>query len=150
MLLAASLQLFTASPNAWSTEACGSDQIQAIATEFRKIRTVAGHFNGADWHPEVDAYDGRKHQLMQVLAERAPEEGLGGECLALLLGEPDELTRVDTPTGASMLSQIEWENIGSTSGEELLTYDWRGRHDRLVFLIRDARTLAAGWLLSYE
>ncbi|MAM88294.1 hypothetical protein [Allohahella sp. A8] len=133
-----------------SAAACSDPQLQAAADDFRELRTTPGHFDGAGWRPEVDAYDGKKHKLMQKLAKDAIERELSVDCLLRLLGKADEQMAGGSAGGTALLSQVEWQTGQATQAGELLIYNWRGRHDRLVFLAIDDKLLASGWALAYE
>lgn len=50
---------------------------EKIAAEFRKIRKIKGHFQGAEWNDHVDKWMGRKHKLMIELGVRLLRRGNG-------------------------------------------------------------------------
>lgn len=66
---------------------------QEMAAEFRALRTVKGHFQGEVWNADVDAWMGRKHQVMLELAKRLGASGCTEAQVKSLLGEPDRIAR---------------------------------------------------------
>lgn len=111
-------------------------QVDALGAEFRDLRQVPGHFGGGGWNSEVDAWNGRKHRVMEALGEalaRAPEERI-----TAVMGPPDD------PAGAWSLVQ---PPAGTT---HLLVYRWRGMHDFLYFLRSGSEGRGSGWWMALE
>lgn len=110
----------------WATCWAGDPQLRQLGQEFQALRGEKGHFTGgAEWNAAVDAWNGRKHQLMDQLKE-ALELGQSQETVRTLLGDPDEV-----------------------QGHRWL-YFWRGKHDYLVFRFKDGFTQGADWWMAGE
>ncbi|TRX74613.1 hypothetical protein [Pseudomonas mangiferae] len=120
---------------------------RALATDFATLRQTRGHFDGAPWNAELDAWQGRKHQVMQALLARVRQGGYDAARVRTLLGAPDETWPAGDPEGAALRDQVEWQ--GRPAGE-LWAYHWRGRHDRLLFAFERGRLRASGWLYAGE
>lgn len=114
---------------------CTAD-IDALGAEFRELRQIPGHFGGGEWVDAVDAWSGRKHQVMEALGEalaRAPEARIRE-----VMGPPDD------PSGA-------WDLVRPPEGTtHLLVYHWRGRHDFLYFLRAGPEPRGSGWWMAWE
>ena len=125
------------------------DAIQGMATEFRRLRAVRGHFDGGDWNDDVDQWMGRKHALMIELGERLGAGAYSRAQAVDLLGEPDEIAQ----EGDALYDQI--RNRGEFveppgSGYVFLVYHWRGEHDFLYLIARKEAILGAGWWYAGE
>jgi hypothetical protein len=133
----------------WSSAGCAQAQPDAdLAAQWQALRSLRGHFDGAAWHVDVDRWQGRKHVLMQALAARALDERLARDALTRRMGAPDAVWLAGQPAHASALEQAQWR--GGPPGNELLVYDWRGQHDRLLFALHDGHVVATGWLMVQE
>jgi hypothetical protein len=42
------------------------EDVQALGRTFQELRKIKGHFDGGEYNPDVDGYNGEKHQVMQV------------------------------------------------------------------------------------
>lgn len=42
------------------------EDVQALGKTFQVLRTVKGHFDGGEFNEDIDAFNGKKHQTMQV------------------------------------------------------------------------------------
>jgi len=125
------------------------DPIQDQAAEFRRLRAVAGHFQGGDWNDDVDRWMGRKHALMVELGERLGAGTYSRAQAVDLLGEPDAIAQ----EGDTLYDQI--RNRGEFveppgSGYVFLVYHWRGEHDFLYLIARKEAILGAGWWYAGE
>jgi hypothetical protein len=131
-----------------SSAGCAQAQPGAdVAAQWQALRPLRGHFDGAAWNADVDRWQGRKHVLMQALAAQALDERLARDVLTQRMGAPDALWRAGQPEHKSATQQAQWR--GAPSGE-LLVYDWRGQHDRLLFAVDQGRVVATGWLMVQE
>jgi hypothetical protein len=131
-----------------SSAGCAQAQPGAdVAAQWQALRPLRGHFDGAAWNADVDRWQGRKHVLMQALAAQALDERLARDVLTQRMGAPDALWRAGQPEHESATQQAQWR--GAPSGE-LLVYDWRGQHDRLLFAVDQGRVVATGWLMVQE
>jgi hypothetical protein len=117
--------------------------------QWHALRTQQGHFDGARWNDELDRWQGRKHQLMQALARRAREQSAAEAALLQWMGPPDARWKPGQAEHGTALQNAQWQ--GRPPGQsELLVYNWRARHDRLVFAMHGGRVVATGWLLTLE
>ncbi len=133
---------------ALSGAGCAQAQpVADLALQWQALRPLRGHFDGAAWNADVDRWQGRKHVLMQALAEQALTEQLSRETLTQRMGAPDALWRAGQPAHAGALEQAQWRG---TPTAELLVYHWRGEHDRLLFAIGNGRVAATGWWMVQE
>ena len=120
---------------ALSNVGCAQAQPGAdLAAQWQTLRPLRGHFDGAAWNADIDRWQGRKHVLMQALAAQAFDERLARDTLTQRMGAPDALWRAGQPEHASAIQQAQW----------------RGRHDRLLFALRDGHVVATGWLMVQE
>jgi hypothetical protein len=138
------------------TMGCASDETQqqvnargaaATAAEWAQLRQAKGHFSGGEWRQELDAWQGRKHQLMQGLAKDVlAARGDAPDVLALM-GEPDFKVVADQADYADWLRRADWQG---TPGPLLWSYHWRGQHDQLLVAFSAGRVSAVGWLYAWE
>jgi hypothetical protein len=138
------------------TMGCASDETQqqvnargaaATAAEWAQLRQAKGHFSGGEWRQELDAWQGRKHQLMQGLAKDVlAARGDALDVLALM-GEPDFKVVADQADYADWLRRADWQG---TPGPLLWSYHWRGQHDQLLVAFSAGRVSAVGWLYAWE
>lgn len=119
----------------------------ALSRQWQAMRMQNGHFDGAAWNAEVDAWQGAKHRLMQQLAQRAGQERWTAGQLKGWMGEADQVLREGGADHARVLAQTQWQ--GRPAGA-LWLYRWRGTHDQLVIALQGARVAAAGWLYALE
>jgi hypothetical protein len=132
----------------WPAVACAqTPDAQALALQWRLLRTQRGHFDGARWNDEVDRYQGRKHQVMQALAQSAREQSAREATLVQWMGPPDEQWSSGQIAQAQAIERAKWN--GAPQGD-VLVYNWRARHDRLVFAVHQGRVVATGWLHDFE
>lgn len=135
-----------------NSRACEGDAAQ-WAREFAALRTVHGHFDGGNWTADVDRWQGRKHRLMQCLAAGLSAAGTPVERVQALMAEPD--ARVACPSAAcdELARLMEAPADGApavANGIQLWVYQWRGRHDRLVFSVDGGRVTHVGWAYALE
>lgn len=132
-----------------STPGCAQSASSGdLVAQWRELRALRGHFDGAAWNADVDRWQGRKHVLMQTLAAQALDERLARDALTQRMGAPDASWRAGQPEHASAIEQAQWR--GGTPGAELLVYRWRGEHDRLLFALDNGHVVATGWLMVHE
>ncbi|WP_263145866.1 hypothetical protein [Pseudomonas sp. RIT-PI-AD] len=128
-------------------EAAESADLAADARAFASLRQARGYFDGGAWNAELDAWQGRKHRLMQDLLARIRQGGLDAGRVRALLGAPDQAWTADSAEYAELVRATDWQ--GTPAGE-LWAYQWRGRHDRLLFAFEEGRLRASGWLYAGE
>lgn len=135
-----------------NSRACEGDAAQ-WAKEFAALRAVRGHFEGGAWNADVDRWQGRKHRVMQCLADGLSAPGTGVARVVELMGEPD--ARVGCPSaeceGVARLMEVHDGSARSVpAARQLWVYRWRGAHDRLVFTVMDGKVSGVGWALALE
>ena len=120
-----------------------------LAAEFERLRAVQGHFQGGSWIDDVDAWMGRKHQVMIELGSRLGGRGCTQAQVTDLLGPPDQ---VAGPGDAAFDQVSHLADFQKPPGEayELLVYDWRGAHDFLYFTSEGGTILGSGWWHAYD
>jgi hypothetical protein len=123
--------------------------VDAQALQWRALRMQQGHFDGARWNDEVDRWQGRKHQLMQALAQRAREQSATQAALVRWMGQPDARWKPGQAEHGTALQSAQWQGRPPLQSD-LWVYNWRARHDRLVFALDGGRVVATGWLFTLE
>lgn len=116
--------------------------MEALAAEYRQLRTVPGHFSGDAWNDAVDSFQGRKHEVMAQLGDLLGDGRHTRDEVVGLLGEPDQVVDPSSTLWPVM------NKVGTAS--EALVYSWRGNHDFLYFPVRDGRVLRSAWWMAYE
>lgn len=125
--------------------------VEAAAQQWRELRRKRGHFDGAAWNDEVDRWQGRKHQAMQLLAQHARASAIAEAELLRLMGPPDARWAAGQATHTDALPRVQWQEDAATpTGATLLMYNWRAERDRLVFALQQGRVIATGWLHDFE
>ena len=123
--------------------------IEAIASEFRKIRKIKGHFDGGAWNDAVDQWMGRKHRLMIELGSRLSEGKYKKDDIITQLGQPDRIAGKGKDLFKLILCQQRYESSAADS-YEFLVYYWRGKHDFLFFTCKDRTIVQSGWWYAGE
>ena len=127
----------------------GPADVETVAAEFRELRQVRGHFQGGEWCRDVDAWGGRKHRAMEALRQALGQPGTPLARVLSLMGTPE--VRMGEPGPSLPESEaLLWRLAAPVSGEELLIYEWRGRHDFLYFWIRDGQVSRCDWWMALE
>ncbi|MHA6491860.1 hypothetical protein ACX0MV_01280 [Pseudomonas borbori] len=124
-----------------------ADEARAMASEWAQLRQAKGHFTGGEWQQELDAWQGRKHQLMQGLGKELLAAHSDTPAVLALLGEPDGKVTVDQADYADWQRRTEWQG---SLGPLLWSYHWRGQHDQLLVAFTEGRVSAVGWLYAWE
>jgi hypothetical protein len=106
--------------------------IDALATEFRKLRKIKGHFQGGKWNKDTDGWMCRKHRVMIELGRRLVNNSFKLKDILRLLGEPDKIKHK------------------KKDGGETLVYYWRGNHDYLMFTCKDQLIVHSYWWYAFE
>lgn len=122
---------------------------QELTAEFVRLRAIQGHFQGGPWIADVDAWMGRKHQVMIDLGTRLVDAGCGPGQIAELLGPPDRIAGPGDALFDQVRRQPEFEEL-QDEAYELLIYDWRGAHDFLYFTCVGGAITGSGWWHAYE
>ncbi len=124
---------------------CDIDEsIEQLAADFRNKRSIAGHFSGGPWNPEVDQWMGRKHKLMIELGLRLGAGGCRKSQVNSLLGPPDQIARKGDRFFNLIMKLPDYS--GSTAvADEFMVYFWRGNHDFLFFASHDGVIINSDW-----
>jgi hypothetical protein len=125
----------------------GADRARVMAAEWAQLRQAKGHFAGGEWRQDLDAWQGRKHQLMQELAAEVLAARGDASAVLALLGEPDAKVAVDQADYADWQRRTDWQG---SAGPLLWSYHWRGQHDQLLVAFSAGRVSAVGWLYAWE
>lgn len=129
--------------------ACEGQDPAAWTRIHQELRSTKGHFSGGAWSPDVDAWGGAKHRVMQCLAGHATAQALRAAPLRRLMGAPDEVLRCPSAACTEALGKAEGSAAAHAPGE-LWLYDWRGRHDRLLLVLSAGTVRGSGWLYARE
>lgn len=123
---------------------------QDLAPEYQALQQQRGHFDGADWNPEIDRFDGRKHRLMRRLAAALAQTPPTLDELTAALGPPDARWRAGAGSPQGPLQSPLPAELRPRAGDTLLWYRWRGNRDGLVLLIREQRLAQIAWSHALE
>lgn len=124
-----------------------ADKGGAMAAEWTQLRQAKGHSAGGEWQQDLDAWQGRKHQLMQTLAAEVLAARSDTPAVLALLGEPDAKVTIDQADYADWQRRTDWQG---SPGPLLWSYHWRGQHDQLLVAFSAGRVSAVGWLYAWE
>ena len=124
---------------------------------WQALRQARGHFDGAPWRDDVDRWQGRKHVLMQTLAERLLQAQASAERVSQTLGQPDAELAPGQPAHVDAVARLAQRRrpdalalLPAPSDAGLWLYRWRGAHDQLGLLFERGRVVATGWLYELE
>lgn len=125
------------------------------AREFRALRAVRGHFDGGAWNDAVDRWQGRKHVLMQQLAQALLRERATSAQIRERLGAPDAVVDARNATQAALVERIRGAATAppawpTTPPEAIWLYRWRGTRDQMALALWGDRVLATAWLYEWE
>ncbi|KAF9436883.1 hypothetical protein BGZ76_002684 [Entomortierella beljakovae] len=157
-----------------------TSEFQALGASFQNLRTVKGHWDGADHNPAVDSFNGEKHTTLQKLGEYFGQAGTPAANVLATMGEPDEIKgSLDEAAQASLMPGLMVGGTGVTGGNDnavvtgqglgdvsttmmpsgaaapqtmYFVYKWRGNHDYLWFKV-DADTekvVESSWYHAYD
>ncbi|KAF9403864.1 hypothetical protein BGZ94_004487 [Podila epigama] len=122
------------------------DDIQILGQEYQVLRTVKGHWDGGEFSEEVDAFNGKKHQVMQQLAAEFAKPGVLESKIVKTMGRPDSIpTRV--------LKELKKSEPEVTINMyKYIVFKWRGYHDFLWFRIDDRthKVVQGEWYYALE
>lgn len=151
ILTGVAIALCTPAPPAGAGDEAGppsvSGEVRALAEELRGLRAVKGHFEGGPPNRDVDANGGRKHVVMQKLAEALGGGAFLEEQVVSLLGVPDAVAR---PGDARWAETFPDRAAAPAETEKILIYLWRGWHDYLYFEVAGGRVTRAAWWFAGE
>ncbi|KAF9947351.1 hypothetical protein BGZ72_010638 [Mortierella alpina] len=124
----------------------GNDLV-ALGNDFKALRQVQGHWDGQEFNEDVDAFNGKKHQVMQQLHEALSKPGTKASLVEETMGPSDEIP-------AEILKQLKGTEpkITPPTNFKYALYKWRGYHDYLWFRInlRTKTVSKSEWYFAYE
>lgn len=124
------------------------DEFSQLATEYRSLRKIIGHFEGGEWNNAVDSFGGRKHQVMADLLEEINKQGFDKLQVLHYLGNPNEILEKNNILFKTL---INLKNINTSDSEyEILVYYWRGGHDFIYFVTKGNEVVKSGWWYAGE
>ncbi|KAJ3089106.1 hypothetical protein HK102_007196 [Quaeritorhiza haematococci] len=117
--------------------------IAKLGAEYKVLRTIKGFFDGGDeLIPEVDHFNGRKHQIMLQLQEALLSPGNGAMEVVGTMGVPDML-------GLPAEVSLEDDAVPKVMGD-FWVYKWRGLRDFMwVYVSVLENVEASGWHITY-
>lgn len=130
--------------------------IEALGTDFRKMRSVKGHWEGGEYNELVDSPQGAKHTTMQTLGNYLGAPGITVQRVMELLGQPDNVSaagivvqQMPGPVIPADLAPFTTPvpNADEPVGPIRLTYNWRGNFSTLYFDVdpQSKTVLSSGW-----
>ncbi|KAG0232521.1 hypothetical protein BGW42_008141 [Actinomortierella wolfii] len=156
-----------------------NSEIQALGQSFQEVRALKGHWDGADPNPDIDNFNGKKHEHMKKLGDYFGKAGTSAADLLATMGQPDEIkTSMDEAFQASLMpgpaiggggidrsggqqssfgnqdvdATVMPENSGQPQQVMYFIYKWRGNHDYLWFKVDAAKetVIESSWYHAYE
>ncbi|MEM7334975.1 MAG: hypothetical protein AAF490_23060 [Chloroflexota bacterium] len=121
-------------------------QFREKAADFRELRPVEGQFSGGEWVEEVDAWNGRKHQLMLDIANELEGNRYVESDITSHLGQPDQIVQ----QGESLYATLRPDTSPTEKETTLLIYHWRDNHDFLFFVSEEQIITEVDWWYSGE
>ncbi|KAF9974315.1 hypothetical protein BGZ73_002271 [Actinomortierella ambigua] len=165
--------------DATTTMATITPEIQSLGVSFQELRKQKGHWDGGDHNPDLDNFNGKKHEYLKKLGDHFGKVGTPATEIFKAMGQPDEVKMsMDEAFSASLMPghmvsggdpKSSAAGAGAGRSGELNTtvmpeghdqpqqvmyfvYKWRGNHDYLWFKV-DAVTetvLESSWYHAYE
>ncbi|KAJ3089553.1 hypothetical protein HK102_006119 [Quaeritorhiza haematococci] len=135
-----------------STESSPSDSnartaVALLGREYKRLRTVKGFFDGAEERvPDVDDFEGLKHQVMRQLQEYVVVPGNEAKRVIEVMGVPD---MVGLPADVSLEGDEEATSMPKVAGDYWV-YKWRGLRDFLWVFVGagDESVVGSGWHIT--
>ena len=129
-----------------------------LAAQWRRLRALKGHFDGAPWSDEVDRWGGAKHQTLMRIAQLLVSRRAALADVEATLGRPDAVVRQGAPDHDRMLAAMSRPStpegscpqVDSAEAADFWLYRWRGQHDQVALVLRQGRVVGCGWLLDWE
>jgi hypothetical protein len=124
--------------------------IETLTTEFKNLRLVRGHLSGGgEWNDDVDHWNGRKHQVMNLLGDCLGTGKYRKSDIIELMGKPDAIaTKGDIYFSFIVNDTLRTRSLADT--DEFLIYYWRGGHDFLYFVCQEENAVKSGWWFAGE
>ncbi|MCP4746465.1 MAG: hypothetical protein GY874_10070 [Desulfobacteraceae bacterium] len=123
--------------------------LESLASEFKRLRRIQGHFGGGSWNDLVDRWNGRKHQVMRMAARKFVKERPFANELLTLMGSADFVAN-QGDSQFEKLQGIHGEIKAVAKPDRYLIYFWRGWHDYLYFACQGKKILRHGWWYAGE
>jgi hypothetical protein len=127
-----------------------SVDLKQADAEFKKLRTIAGHFGGGSWNDGVDKWMGRKHRLMLELESLIVAGSYTKSCVIQLLGPPDQEVSQGHRLYPAIISAHAENDTPMVATDKYIVYYWRGEHDFLFFACRQGKVVHSGWWYAGE
>jgi hypothetical protein len=118
---------------------CGDASVQQQAATYRSYRMQRQRDPDLRT-PQLSDWHGDMHKVMVRLGDGLAAQRARAMCVERLLGPPDEVRSPGQRHGTLVVA----------GGERHLVYWWRGGHDYLYLVVRDARVIQARWWFAYE
>jgi len=128
-------------------------EVRQLKEEWSTLRTMRGHFSGAQFNAAIDGPKGAKKQVMDKLYAHYTSLDSSSQSLVELLGAPDKLLAGKL---AMMPGPVVGNGVGEADGEKgetfTMVYEWRGAHDYLFFKVdaTSEQVVDSGWYHAYE
>lgn len=116
---------------------------------FQLMRNDLGHFNGGKWNAAVDQWMGKKHVLMQKLAEGMVENRVTQSKMLEWIGPADQNSNKGDFFFEQIVKSHDHQHLASVA-QNVLVFYWRGQHDFLFFAFDGERLIQSGWWHAYE
>ena len=129
-----------------------------LGVEWRRLRALKGHFDGAPWSAEVDRWGGAKHQTLMRIAQLLASRRAAQEEVVAALGKPDAIVpqgstdheRVRAAMTRPGIPEESCTPPNSAEATDFWLYRWRGQHDQLALVLHQHHVVGCGWLLDWE
>lgn len=154
------LGVLAVAPMALQATAAGAADktLPQLGVEWRRLRALKGHFDGAPWSDEVDRWGGAKHQTLTRIAQLLASRRAAQADVEATLGRPDAVVRQGAPDHDRMLAAMSrpgtpegsCPQVDRAEAADFWLYRWRGQHDQLALVLRQHRVVGCGWLLDWE
>jgi hypothetical protein len=122
-------------------------ELQDLLKEYKELRKSKGWFTGGkEWNKELDAWDGRLHNIMGTLGQVLGNVKYTKKDIINLMGEPDAIYN----KSGNKPPHVMGKEYSYGEDNEHLIYLWRGWHDYLYFVCQDGKVISSGWYFAYE
>ena len=123
--------------------------LEQVAADFRRMRTIRGHFAGGAWNGGADRWMGTKHRLMRELGTRLGRSEFSKPDVIQLLNPPDHIARKGDRLYLQIITLTGYDALPDAPYEFLIYY-WRGHHDFLFFICLGGKIFGSDWWYEGE
>jgi len=116
------------------------NNIDSISKEYKILKTRKNNKKPGEFIKELDACDGRFHQLLSELGDILRTPDYNQNDIIRIMGKPDW----------TIVAGGHHSNITVPSNEVHLIYYWRGWHDYLYFVCKDGTIKESKWYFALE